>query len=112
MRQATASWQWVNFLESQAPAGKRIVHLNMDESSVKLYPVQCRRGAIALSQSERLKDVCARTSQVSLAVRRRAVTLVAFLADDCEVQRSLPQIVVGADAEYAGELGLGATRTA
>ena len=36
-----------------------------------------------------------RPCQASLSVRRRAVTLVAFVADDCEVQRVLPQIIVG-----------------
>ena len=95
-RQATAAWQWLNFLEAQAPQGKRIVHVNMDETSLKSYAAQARAaGSIATFPGESLSDMRSRPCQAPLSVRRRAVTLVAFVADDCEVQRVLPQIIVG-----------------
>ena len=74
------------------------MHINMDETSLKFYPAQSRVGAIAILPGERVKEVCSRPSQASLSVRRRAVTLVAFIADDCEIQRVLPQVIVGAEA--------------
>ena len=94
-RQATAAWQWLNFLEARAPPGKKIVHINMDETSLKFYPAQARAGSIATFPGERLSDMRSRPCQASLSARRRAVTLVAFVADDCEVQRVLPQIIAG-----------------
>ena len=80
--EATATWQWLNFLETRAPQENKIVHFNMDETSLKFYPMQARQGAIAISPGERLEDMCSRPCQASLSVRRRAVTLVAFIADD------------------------------
>ena len=35
--QATAVWQWYNYLESQTPTGFKLLRLNLDETSVKLY---------------------------------------------------------------------------
>ena len=67
----------------------------MDETSLKFYPAQARAGAIAAFPGESLSEMRRRPCQASLSVRRRAVTLVAFVTDDCEVQRVLPQIIVG-----------------
>ena len=32
-----AAWQWWNFCESQAPMGKEILRINMDETSACLW---------------------------------------------------------------------------
>ena len=101
--EATASWQWLNFLEARAPQDAKIVHINMDETSLKFYPAQARVGAIATLAGERVREVCSRPYQASLSVRRRAVTLVAFIADDCEVQRVLPQVIVGCKANIPAQ---------
>ena len=93
--EAHAAWQWLNFLEGRAPQGKKIVHLNMDETSLKFYPAQARQGAIATLPGQKLSDMGCLPGQANLSLRRRAVTLVAFIADDCEVQRVLPQVIVG-----------------
>ena len=47
MSEATATWQWNNFLEGQAALGQVVVHINLDETCVKLCPcVPC--GAVAI----------------------------------------------------------------
>ena len=47
MSEATATWQWNNFLEGQAALGQVVVHINLDETCVKLCPC-VPRGAVAI----------------------------------------------------------------
>ena len=75
--QAIASWQWNNFWEAQAPPGRRIVHINIDETSVKLAPT-VRAGAVARVPGEKLRHLLLREQKASLRLRRSAVTLMAF----------------------------------
>ena len=63
--QATAAWQWRNFWAARAPAGRSVVHINMDETCVRL------------------------------GLRPSALTLVAFIADNDEAQALLPQVILG-----------------
>ena len=55
--EATASWQWLNFLEARAPQEAKIVHINMEEKSLTFYQAQARVGAIATLAGERVREV-------------------------------------------------------
>ena len=93
-REAFASWQWNNFLESRAPANKKIIHINLDETSCRLCG-DTNKGAVAVGADISRKVALQGEHRASLSDRRAAVTLVAIVCDDREIQRELPQIVIG-----------------
>ena len=91
-----ACWQRNHFLEAQAPAGRRIVRINMDETHVKLY-FPLRKGAIAPLPRDTFKLWRVSETKASLSLRQSGVTFVAFVCDDQDVQQRLPQIVIGGE---------------
>ena len=94
--EAIAAWQWNNFLESRAPWNKKIVHINLDETSCRLCG-ETNKGAVAIGQNGSRKDALQGEHRASLSARRAAVTLVAIVCDDTEIQKELPQVVIGSD---------------
>ena len=94
--EALASWQWNNFLESRAPWNKKIIHMNLDETSCRLCG-ETNKGAVAIGQNRSRKDALQGEHRASLSARRAAITLVATVCDDTEIQRELPQIVIGSE---------------
>lgn len=93
--EAVAAWQWNNFWEARIDATKRVVHINMDETSVKLFSGDSK-GAVAVLPGEKMKEALGRAEQrASLRVRRSAISHVAFVCDDAEIQRLLPQVIIG-----------------
>jgi len=93
--EAVAAWQWSNFWEARIDATKRVVHINMDETSVKLFSGDAK-GAVAALPGEKMKETLGRAEQrASLRVRRSAISHVAFVCDDEEIQRLLPQVIIG-----------------
>ena len=92
--QAEACWQWHNFLAARAPPNKHIVRINMDESSLKLCP-PARKGLVVPIRSSGDQPSYARQRKASLRDRRSALSLVAFIADDVQIQRALPQLILG-----------------
>ena len=94
--EAMASWQWNNFLEFQAPWNQKIVHMNLDETSCRLC-TETNKGAVAVGQNRSRKSALQGEHRASLSARRAAVTLVATVCDDTEIQRELPQIVIGSE---------------
>ena len=95
MEQAMAAWRWHNFLESRAPPGRKVVRMNMDESSIKLDPVRNVRGMVAISKRDVKRKAAMLVRPASLSLRRAAITLIAFLSDDEFTQSLLPQVIVG-----------------
>jgi len=89
-----ACWQWNNFLEQQCPIGKTILHINMDESCVRMH-CDSKAGFVVVPSGHRKKHVLRREMKVGLRQRRSAVTLVAFICDDFTIQKHLPQIIIG-----------------
>ena len=89
-----ACWQWNNFLEQQCPIGKTILHVNMDESCVRMH-CDSKAGFVVVPSGHRKKHVLRREMKVGLRQRRSAVTLVAFICDDFTIQKHLPQIIIG-----------------
>ena len=55
MSEAAATWQWNNFLEGQAALGQVVVHINLDETCVKLCP-SVPRGAVAIDGGSTKKE--------------------------------------------------------
>ena len=94
--QACATWRWHSFLESENIGNKIVVRINLDESCCKLSP-QPRRGCVALPSG--LKSQLRRQIERRnpLKMRRSAVTLAAFVSDNDEVNKALPQVIVGAE---------------
>ena len=88
MFQAMAAWRWYNFIESQVPAGKSILRINLDETSLPLRP-KSLRGHVFARNNEKLGE------RVSKHEQRACFTHVAMVCDDAEAQKLLPQYVVG-----------------
>ena len=94
MLEALATWQWNNFLEVQAAPGQVVVHINLDETSVKLCP-NVQPGAVAVGWHRTKKEAMEREQKANLKARRSALTFVCCVCDDEDVQRSLPQVIIG-----------------
>jgi hypothetical protein len=89
--QATAVWQWSNFLHAQVPNGKIVLRINMDETSIKLH--QTARGGHMTWKAVLLKrSALSLTKNVTRGEMRSSFTHVAFICDDVNIQRKLPQI--------------------
>ena len=94
MSEAAATWQWNNFLEGQAALGQVVVHINLDETSVKLCPC-VPRGAVAIDGGSTRKEALEQEQKASLHARRSAMTFICCVCDDTIVQRALPQVIIG-----------------
>ena len=92
--QAKSTWQWNNFLEAQARPGQMVVHINMDETAVRLCP-NVPPGAVAVGREKTKKETLETEQKANLAARRSALTFICFVCDDMTVQRALPQVIIG-----------------
>ena len=92
--EAVGTWQWCNFLGSLAAAGKQIVRINLDETCCRLC-TEATKGAVAVGRNRSRKEALIGEHKASLSARRMAVTLVASVCDDTEIQALLPQVIVG-----------------
>ncbi len=90
---AVACWRWANFLESLNSAGQPELHVNLDETSVKLF-VPPRPGFVAEPCPKRRRLLLQGRGGPDLSTKRAAVTLVACACDDERVQKLLPQVFV------------------
>ncbi len=91
--QAVGGWRWANFLESLAPPGKRILRVNMDETSIHLWQ-ESGPGFVDVPAATKKKVYLEREKLASLALRRGTCSLLVFVSDDDEAQRLLPQVLV------------------
>ena len=92
--EAVGTWQWCNFLESLAPAGKQVVRINLDETCCRLC-TEATKGGVAVGRNRSRKEALIGEHKASLSARRSAVTLVASVCDDTEIQALLPQVILG-----------------
>ena len=88
MVQALAAWRWYNYVADQVPAEKRILRLNIDETSVCLFQGS-GRGNVFVSKKRRVSQ------HVSRATRRRCMTHVGVICDNTYIQPHLPQVLIG-----------------
>ena len=87
-------WQGGNYFKAKAlAAGRRLVRVNLDESSVALFPEQ-RQGIVFLS-SRRPRFQAPPRMNVTRGILRTNLTYVAFATDDEELQEQLPNILIG-----------------
>ena len=92
--QAFAAWQWWNFCGDQVPAGKALLRINLDETSVCFFQGS-GKGTIIVDKKR------ARPMQnVSRAKRRRCLTHVAFVCDRPDLQPLLPQYIIGNESTF------------
>lgn len=90
--QADATFQWDRFLAAQKPEGHRVVRINMDETSLKLFP-GAGPGCVAPSEGKKTRHHV--EQGVSMRAQRGALSLLAFVTDDPEIQSHLPQVLIG-----------------
>ena len=95
--EAAAFWRWSNCVHSLAPAAKRRLLVNMDETSVRLHqsPADGHLVQSAVMQKQLPKSLLQDVSTGSL---RGCMTLVAFVCNDPDVQRCLPQVLLASRA--------------
>ena len=86
-------WQWYNHVASLCPAGKKILKINMDESSIAFFQGAVK-GNVFFSKAhdDPKKEPQQRIKKSLLRVN---LTLIAFICDDPVIQPLLPQIIVG-----------------
>ena len=91
--QATAMWKWSNFLHDAIPAGRRPLHINVDESSIKLDTGSLFGNITAVSRKEKRshKGLHRRAPKSD---SRTAYTYVGIICDNENIQRELPQFIV------------------
>jgi hypothetical protein len=82
----------MNFLHAKCPTGKRIVHINLDETSV-CYWSPSTKGNV-LKQRLHYPHGQAPVVRVSTTRSRATLTHVAMISDDEEIQKLLPQVLV------------------
>ena len=71
-----------------------VVHINLDETCVRLCPC-VPRGAVAIDEGSTKKEALEQEHKASLHARRSAMTFVCSVCDDTIVQRALPQVIIG-----------------
>ena len=84
--------QWWSYCRAQVPAHKRILNINLDESSVPVW-LGGAAGTVVVRDStgQRIPE---NRASASLSLKRGAVTLVAWICDNTTIQPFLPQIVL------------------
>ena len=92
-QQARACWKWSNFIRACNTEGKPVLHVNLDETSLKLH-VPALPGLVFEPCRKRRRRLLREGHVPDLGTRRAAVTLVAFACNDQRVQKLLPQIFV------------------
>ena len=83
-----AAWQWHNYLCSQVPCGKRVVRLNLDETAICLFQ-GARFGNLFLSKADQP------AAHVPHTKKRTYLSHVAIVCDDADLQKLLPQVIIG-----------------
>ena len=86
-------WQNYNFYEAEAAReGKPLLRINMDETSVPLVP-QSFRGVVMRTWL-RAQNATPPRFRAGRGKQRLNLTYVAFVSDDADLNRSLPQFVI------------------
>ena len=84
------SWQWWNALETEAlETGQTVLRVNVDETNVSLRSL--KGAGIIISPSDRMAPVLVSES----ASGKGSLTHVAFICDNPQMQRHMPQVIIG-----------------
>lgn len=90
---ALTFWQWCNHLVSECPAGKTVVWVNMDETSVALYN-GLRKGNVFFWRHSH--DVASEPAQrINRSLLRTNLTMISFCCSEPLLQPHMPHIIIG-----------------
>jgi hypothetical protein len=91
-------WQWYNCCSARAPAGKSLLRINLDETSVCLFQGGGRGTVLFNKRKQPLAEEP--RERASRAKRRACLTHVAFVCDRSDIQAVLPQVLIGNQATF------------
>jgi hypothetical protein len=91
--EAIGFWRWSNFLHSQVAAGKKPLHVNLDETGIRLHQM-AGKGLLVTAAVQEKRKAASLTQNVSRAMLRGSFTHVTMICDDMEAQKLLPQILI------------------
>ena len=97
--EAFAVWQWWNYCSSQVPVGKTSLTINLDETSICLYQGG-GKGNIFVSKQKMAAGETEPIQRIARGKTRSCMTHVAFICDNPDVQRVLPQVILGNEATF------------
>ena len=90
--QATAVWNWANFLHARIPPHERAVVVNMDETSIRLYQKPGKGCVVKVARKEK-RSAKSLTRNVTKGQLLGTFTHVAMICDDADLQPHLPQFL-------------------
>ena len=96
--QARAVWQWYNHVESRVADGKKLLRINLDETSVCLFQGDVK-GTVFCGRKRHLHGE-GPTQRVSRTKRRTCLTHVGVICDDSALQPLMPQFIIGNCATF------------
>ncbi len=91
--QAIGFWRWSNFLHSHLAAGKQALHVNLDETGIRMHQV-AGKGMLVHAAILEKRKAASLTQDVPRAMLRGSFTHVTMICDDGEAQKLLPQILI------------------
>ena len=92
--QALVMWKLWQFYSTNVPAGKTLLNINLDETSVQLWQAR-HTGNVAFRKWRTMRKVRKKFScMVTLKMQRSNMTHVALVCDNMEIQRILPQFLL------------------
>ena len=91
--QAIGFWRWSNFLHSQLAAGKKALHVNLDETGIRMHQI-AGKGMLVHAAILEKRKAASLTQDVPRAMLRGSFTHVTMICDDSEAQKLLPQILI------------------
>ena len=89
-----AAWKWSNFWASRRASGRRLVHINMDETAIRFWEKSGSQGYIVVPPRMLKKHFLERENGATLSQRRSVCSYVAFISDDDRINELLPQIII------------------
>ena len=93
-------WQWCRFLLAQVPPGRRVLLLNLDETSIRFW-YQPRLGLRSRSGKMPRRGFARQASRGQL---RKAFSHIAILCDDASLQPLLPQVLLVNERTVTAEM--------
>jgi len=85
-------WQWYNFVTTDIPAGKTLLRVNIDETSVCFWQGSAK-GTVLLKKSRYAREL-APVQPVSRTEQRTYLTHVACVCDRPDLQPRMPQFII------------------
>jgi hypothetical protein len=86
-------WRWSNFLHSQIKSGKEALHVNLDETGIRMHQVS-GQGLLVTAARQQKRKAESLAQYASTKMLRGNFTHVALICDNDEAQKLLPQILI------------------